>query len=53
MPELGPMLDEIWLEESFRQLSEEPLQAGNREGMQLLAKVNPTDFHIHFRLTRY
>ena len=25
MPELGPMLDEIWSEESFRQLSEEPL----------------------------
>ena len=41
MPELGPMLDELWSEESFRQLSEEPLQAGNREGMRLLAKVNP------------
>ena len=53
MPELGPMLDEIWSEESFRQLSEGPLQAGNREGMRLLAKVNPTDFHIRFRLTRY
>ena len=53
MPELRPMLDEIWSEESFRQLSEEPLQAGNREGMRLLAKVNPTDFHIHFRLIHY
>ena len=49
MPELGPMLDEIWSEESFRQLSEEPLQAGNREGMPLLTKVNPADFHIRFR----
>ena len=49
MPELGPMLDEIWSEKSFRQLSEEPLQAGNREGMWLLAKVNPADFHIRFR----
>ena len=53
MPELGPMLDEIWSEGSFRQLSEEPLQAGNREGIRLLAKVNPTDFHIRFRLIRY
>ena len=43
------MLDEIWSEESFRQLSEEPLQAGNREGMPLLTKVNPADFHIRFR----
>ena len=43
------MLDEIWSEESFRQLSEEPLQAGNREGMRLLAKVNAADFHIRFR----
>ena len=49
MLELGPMLDEIWSEESFRQLSEEPLQAGNREGMPLLTKVNPADFHIRFR----
>ena len=43
------MLDKIWSEESFRQLFEEPLQAGNREGMRLLAKVNPADFHIRFR----
>ena len=50
MPELGPMLYEIWSEESFRHLSEEPLQAGNREGMRLLTKVNPADFHIHFQL---
>ena len=48
MPELGPMLDEIWSEESFRQLSEEPLQAGNREGMRLLAKVNLAYFHVPF-----
>ena len=48
MLELGPMLDEIWSDESFRQLSEEPLQAGNREGMRLLAKVNPADFPIRF-----
>ena len=41
MLELGPMLDELWSEEVFRQLSEEPLQAGNHEGMRLLAKVNP------------
>ena len=41
MPELGPMLDELWSEETFRQLSEEPLQAGNREGMRLFAKVRP------------
>ena len=45
MPELGPMLDELWSEETFRQLSEEPLQAGNREGMRLFAKVNP--FYAH------
>ena len=49
MPELGPMLDEIWSEESFRQLSEEPLQAGNREGMRLLAKVNSADSYLRFR----
>ena len=48
MPELGPMLDEIWSEESFRQLSEEPLQADNREGMRLLAKVNPAYFYVPF-----
>ena len=42
------MLDEIWSKESFRQLSEEPLQAGNREGMRLLAKVNSVDFYIRF-----
>ena len=53
MPELGLMLDEIWSEGSFRQLFEEPLQAGNRESIRLLAKVNPIDFHIRFRLTRY
>ena len=39
MPDLGPMLDEIWSEESFKWLSEELLQAGNKEGMQLLSKV--------------
>ena len=39
MPELGPILDEIWSEESFRQLFEEPLQANNRDGVRLLAKV--------------
>ena len=39
MPELGPMLDEIWSEESFRQLSEKPLQDGNKDGLRLLAKV--------------
>ena len=48
MPELGPMLDELWSEEIFRQLSEEPLQAENREGMRLLAKVNPVYIHIPF-----
>ena len=48
MPELGLMPDEIWSEESFKQLSEEPLQAGNREGMRLLAKVNLAYFHIPF-----
>ena len=29
IPDLGPMLDKIWSEESFKQLSEEPLQVGN------------------------
>ena len=48
MPELGPMLDELWSEETFRQLSQEPLQAGNREGMRLLAKVNPVYVYIPF-----
>ena len=42
------MLDEIWSEESFRQLSEEPLQAGTREGMWLFVKVNSVDFYIRF-----
>ena len=31
------MLDEIWSEESFRRLSEEPLHAGNRDGVRLFA----------------
>ena len=48
MPELGPMLDELWSEETFRQLSEEPLQAGNREGMRLFAKVCPFSVCIPF-----
>ena len=48
MPELGPMLDKIWSEKSFRQLFEEPLQAGNREGMRLLAKVNPAYIYVPF-----
>ena len=48
MSELGPMLDEIWSKESFRKLFEEPLQAGNREGMRLFAKVNSVDFYICF-----
>ena len=39
MLELDPMLDEIWSEESFIQLSKEPLQANNRDGVRLLAKV--------------
>ena len=48
MPELGPMLDELWSEETFRQLSKEPLQAGNREGMRLFAKVCPFSVCIPF-----
>ena len=48
MPELGPMLDELWSEEIFRQLSEEPLQAVNREGMRLFAKVNSFYVYILF-----
>ena len=31
--DLSPMLDEIWYEESFRELTKEPVQAGNRERM--------------------
>ena len=42
------MLDELWSEEIFRQLSEEPLQVENREGLRLLAKVNPVYIHIPF-----
>ena len=40
---LGPMLDEIWSEEDFKRLSEEPLQACNREGMRLLSRVRSTE----------
>ncbi|MCV5004161.1 hypothetical protein OFM39_31370, partial [Escherichia coli] len=36
---LGPMLDEIWSDESFKGFSEEPLQVGNREGMRMLSRV--------------
>ena len=33
------MLDEIWSDESFRRLSEEPLQASNRDEVRLFAQV--------------
>ena len=36
---LGPMLDEIWSDESFKGFSEEPLQVDNREGMRMLSRV--------------
>ena len=43
------MLNKIWSEESFKQLFEEPLQAGNRDGIRLLAKVKfdePRTFYL-------
>ena len=42
--DLGPMLDEIWSAESFKWFSEEPLQAGNREGMRMLSRVSSLMF---------
>ena len=37
--DLNVMLDEIWSEKSFQELTNEPLQAGNREGMRMLSMV--------------
>ena len=39
IPDLGPILDEIWAEGSFKRLSEEPLLADNRENMWMLTRV--------------
>ena len=55
IPDLRPMLDEIWGEESFTRLSEEPLQGGNREGIRMLSRVVSFanalpfgNFYVHF-----
>ena len=52
MPDISPMLDEIWSEESFRRLSEEPLQANNREGIRLPSKVSFAEAFSFERPTR-